>query len=184
MGEASPATPNVALHGRSGSGKSTVARYLVVQYGYQHAKTGAACRKICQELFGSETKTLMNEVTDSLRKIDSGVWLRAGLAGLQEDRPIVFDSMRFVEDYQFFVARAYLLVDIRAPVDLRVRRLAERGQPFDLSVDEDHPAESELEAFTFDFTIDNTGDLGELWPEIDQMLFRGREWIDARRYRS
>ncbi len=180
MGHALGATPNVALHGRSGSGKSTVARYIVARYGYQHAKTGVACRKLCRELFGSESKTLMNEVTDALRKIDREVWLRAGLANLQENQPIVFDSMRFAEDYAFFDARAYLLVDVRAPVDLRIQRLGQRGQPFNPALDESHPAESELDPFTFDFTIDNTGDLGELRRRIDQMLSRGWEGADAR----
>lgn len=184
MGQAPRATPNIALHGRSGSGKSTVARYLVATYGYQHARTGVACRKLCRELFASESKTLMNEVTDALRRIDPGVWLRAGLAGLRDDRPLVFDSMRFAEDYRFFHNHAYVLVDVRASIDLRVRRLGERGQPFDPSIDEGHPAESELDSFPFDFTIDNTGDQGELWPKIDQMLSRRWEGINARRNSS
>jgi dephospho-CoA kinase len=184
MGQVPQATPNIALHGRSGSGKSTVAQYLVAEYGYQHAKTGVACRKLCRELFGSESKTLMNEVTDALRRIDSHVWLRAGLADLRADRPIVFDSMRFADDYRYFHVHAYVLVDVRSPIDLRVRRLEERGQLFDPFIDEGHPAESELESFTFDFTIDNTDDLSELWPKVEQMLSRRWEGINERRNSS
>jgi cytidylate kinase len=121
MGQVSDGRPNIALHGRSGTGKSTIAEYLVTQYRYQHAKTGAACRRLCRELFDSESKTLMNEVTDALRRIDPTVWLRAGLSGLRDDDPVVFDSMRFTEDYRYFHAHAYLLVDVRAPTSVKVR---------------------------------------------------------------
>jgi dephospho-CoA kinase len=184
MAQAPHATPNIALYGRSGSGKSTVAQFLVTQHGYQHAKTGAACRNLCRELFGSESKSLMNEVTDALKRIDDSVWLRAGLAGLRDDSPNVFDSMRFKGDYKFFYAHAYVLVHIRAPAELRASRLGGRGQPFDPSIDEIHPAESELESFTFDFTIDNASDLTGLRRQVEQLLSRRwEEVVDARRDR-
>jgi hypothetical protein len=47
----------------------------------------------------------MNDVTNAFRDIDAEVWLRAGLKGLGGDRPIVFDSMRFEGDYNYFYLR-------------------------------------------------------------------------------
>jgi hypothetical protein len=122
----------------------------------------------------------MNAVTSALRQIDPNVWLRAGLNGLQEEYPVVFDSMRFVEDYHFFRARSYVLVDIRAPVDVRVSRLKGRGQAFDPLIDEEHPAESELESYTFDYTINNTSNLDHLLNMVDELLSQTWEDLDAR----
>jgi dephospho-CoA kinase len=181
MAEAPVATTNIALYGRSGAGKSTLAQFLEQQHGYQHARTGVACRTLCRELFGSESKSLMNEVTDALRRIDDRVWLRAGLRGLRQDMPIAFDSMRFEADYTFFYAQGYILVEVRAPVMLRVARLGERGQLFDVSKDDAHPAEAELDGFAFDFTIDNTSDLSALRGQIADLLSRRWEDVYGRR---
>src|SRR4051794_34749112 len=113
---------NVALYGRSGSGKSTIAELLTRQ-GYQHIKTGAACRKLCLDLFDSDAKTLMNQVTDALRAIDQTVWLRAALREALSP-PFIFDSMRFPQDYVRLRDEDYLLVRVEAPRQERIRRLA------------------------------------------------------------
>lgn len=155
---------NVALYGPSGSGKSTVAKFLG-QRGYQHLETGQACRRLCRELFQSESKNIMNRVTDALREIDSGVWLRAAMAEA-DGRPIVFDSMRFESDYVNFRNQGYLLVRIIAGPDQRLHRLKERGQPFDLEADSLHPAEVELLDHDFDVIINNDGDVTALERQV------------------
>jgi adenylate kinase family enzyme len=60
----------IALSGRSGSGKTTVANYLVAKYGFTRCSTGAACRELCKNLFGGESKAILNQVTDALKAID------------------------------------------------------------------------------------------------------------------
>lgn len=150
--------PNIALYGRTGSGKTTVAEVLVEEYGYSHRKTGAACRALCLDLFGSEDKALLNKVTDALRGIDPAVWLRAAIRDSRQDtgRPIVLDSIRFRPDYQYVVERDFVTIRITAPSGARVERLAGRGQEFDVLRDDLHPAEIELSSEAFDYTIDNS----------------------------
>lgn len=165
----SPTTPrNIALYGRTGSGKTTVAEVLVREYGYTHRKTGAACRALCSDLFDSEDKALMNKVTDALRDIDPAVWLRAALSqsNVGSAPPVVLDSIRFRPDYQYVIDRDFVTIRITAPPDARVERLTGRGQQFDLLRDDLHPAEIELSSERFDFTIDNVGSLSGLMVEI------------------
>lgn len=163
--------PNIALYGRTGSGKTTVADALVRNFGYSHRKTGAACRALCLELFGSENKALMNQVTDALRDIDPAVWLRAALRGMEEGdgRPIVLDSIRFRPDYRYVIERGFVTIQVKAGSGSRVERLADRGQEFDLLRDDLHPAEIELASEEFDFTIENDGSLGDLIDDIERL---------------
>jgi cytidylate kinase len=165
-----PQAPNIALYGASGSGKSTVAQYLVGRYAYQHVRTGKACRELCSMLFSSETKTIMNEVTIALSNIDKHVWLRAALRDVSGAEPIVFDSMRSQTDYDYFRVRDYVLVILSAPLPMRVDRLRERGQIFDPRIDAGHPVELALDALTFDWSIDNLADQAGLFGQVDQLL--------------
>jgi len=154
--------PNIALSGKSGSGKSTLAEILVAEYGYVQCKTGSACRKIARDLFDSESKELLNRLTVVMRDIDDSVWLRAALKGVKEDHPVVFDSMRFPEDYEYFKERGYALWKLDAPVEVRAERLSMRGQEFDPDRDDDHPAENSLRGFDFHRTFQNLGSVGDL----------------------
>jgi dephospho-CoA kinase len=159
---------NIALYGRSGSGKSTVAEILVRDYGFIHCKTGAACRRLCRELFGSEDKGLMNQVSDALRALDPAVWLRAAMSEVRtgNDAPLVFDSMRFQPDYAFLRDRGFITLQLVASPEQRVDRLHARGQPFDLLTDDLHAAEIELAALAFDHSIDNKQGVAELEAEV------------------
>src|SRR4051794_17525125 len=100
-------TNRIALSGKSGSGKTTIADYLLAKHGYARRSTGAACRDVCNRLFGDESKTILNKVTDALKAVDSNVWLRVALSGLKEDTPVVFDSMRFATDYTFLKSQGF-----------------------------------------------------------------------------
>lgn len=149
--------PHIALYGRSGSGKTTVAEYLVSTHHYSYCSTGAACRQVCRLLFNSESKKVLNQVTDAMRAIDENVWLRTALASAPSDSPIVFDSMRFDTDYRYLRERDFEVWQVDAPLEVRAGRLRERGQEFDPARDDLHPAEVELHGREFDYRIWNCG---------------------------
>lgn len=159
-------TLDVALYGPTGSGKSTVAEILV-ELGYQHLKSRRACRDICQLLFQSESKEILNDVTMALRRVDPHVWVMAALReGESRSRPVVFDSMRFATDYDFFRARGFKLVRIDTDPGTRYRRLALRGQEFDPLRDDNHLAEVELIRHSFDYVLTNNDDEEELRRQV------------------
>lgn len=162
---------NIAIYGRSGCGKSTIAHYLSQRYGYSNTNAGAACRKICMLLFNSEKKILLNRVGDAMREIDEHVWIRTALANILTGQPIVYDSMHFDSDYHFFLKKSFFLLKVTAPFEVRMARLHNRGQEFDALLDEHHRAEEELENYPFDYHIDNvSSDVSRLYQEIDRLI--------------
>ncbi len=157
---------NVAIYGKSGSGKTTVCRYLAEQHGFTHCHPGARCRDLSMELFGTDAKSVLNRLSDSLRAIDEEVWIRAALRSARPSVPVVFDGIRFRNDFRYFRARSFLLWQVRAPQRSRHDRLETRGQEFS-SADEDHEGENVLDDFPFDVVLDNNGDQSHLFAQID-----------------
>lgn len=165
-------TSNFALYGPTGSGKSTVAEILV-DLGYQHLKSGRACRDVCRRLFQSEDKKILNDVTMAMRQVDPDVWLKAAMREAQPgDRLTVFDSMRFESDYEFFRARGFTLVRIVTDPGARHRRLSRRGQEFDPRRDDSHAAEIELDKHLFDHVLTNNDDEAQLRSQVLNLMSR------------
>lgn len=160
----------IALSGRSGSGKTTIAEYLVSKHGYARCSTGAACRELCKKLFGDESKAILNKVTDALKTIAEDVWLRAALSSIGEDKPVVFDSMRFATDYAFLQNHRFEMWRVEAPLSIRLVRMKRRGQLV-RPEDDEHRAETELDRHHFDRSVDNSGEGVELlYREIEKAL--------------
>src|SRR5262245_26823943 len=109
---------NIALAGKSGSGKTTVAEYLVRTHVYTRCSTGDVCLEVCRILVVSESRSILNKVTDALKMLDEQVWLGAALRRVPVGVPVVFDSMRFEVDYEFLVSRGYKTWKIIAPDEI------------------------------------------------------------------
>ncbi|MBI4664998.1 MAG: hypothetical protein HY751_01170 [Nitrospinae bacterium] len=153
--------PNIALTGRSGAGKTTVAGYLAEHYRYAIASTGTVCREVCGILFGSQSKTVMNQVTDAMRALDESVWMSAALRRVPAGRPVVVDAARFKPDMELLRARGFVFWRVEAPLAECVRRLSERGQEFSLGVDDIHSSETEWAQWPADVAIANHGPIHE-----------------------
>jgi dephospho-CoA kinase len=161
---------NIALSGKSGSGKTSVAEYLVKEHGYTRRSTGAACREVCNRLFGGESKAILNSVTDALKAVDPDVWLRAALSGVEGNMPAVFDSMRFATDYAYLKGQGFETWRVEAPQAIRLARMERRGQVVKPE-DDEHPVETELDKHEFDRFVDNSEDgLDSLYREIEKAL--------------
>lgn len=166
--------PNIALWARSGSGKSFAAKYLVKRHGYQPCQPGEVCREITRRLFHEESKATLNKVNDALRAIDPNIWLRLGMEAVDDRREgVLIDGIRFRSNLEFCRERAFRLVKIEASQATRIRRLAERGQAFDIETDGEHAGETELEYAQFDYVIQNEIDNPEnLYKQLDAIVGR------------
>jgi dephospho-CoA kinase len=161
--------PNIALWGKSGSGKSVVARHLADNYGFIHCSPGKICRRMCLELFDSEDRGILNAFNDAVRSIDPMVWLRTATKGVPPQKQIVFDSIRFNPDWLYFKQRGFQLWKIDCNGERRGSQLVQRGQTFK-AADDIHPGEVELEGMQFDCILKNDSDIQDLLKQVDLAL--------------
>jgi 5'-deoxynucleotidase YfbR-like HD superfamily hydrolase/predicted kinase len=160
----------VALIGKSGVGKSTVAKLLNYHAGTERVSTGSICRQIAMLLFGNDDKSTTQTLDDALTKIDPSVFLNAALQAAPAGRPICLDSLRFKSDYDIARRRGFTIVRVTAPDEVRVARLAERGQKFNLMKDGSHRSEIELEQMEVDYTVENSGDIDALEGSVRALI--------------
>lgn len=151
-----------ALIGKSGAGKSTVAEQISSNYGVRHISTGAICRQISMLLFGNDDKASTQRIDDALTPIDPSIFLRASLRDVQQDEPICLDSLRFSADYDLARYQGFEIIRVTASSEKRTKRLATRGQVFDLEIDGNHRSETELDFVSVDFTVLNDGTKDEI----------------------
>lgn len=148
----------IALSGKSGAGKTELARHLVAHLGIQRCSPGDIYRSLSRILFQQPTKELMNRLTVALRGIDPLCVTTAALRQANPRRGVVFDSMRFKDDYNHFKAEGYLLVRIECDAIVRAQRLLARGEVKDshqLAALEQDPTETDLDEMSFDVCVVN-----------------------------
>lgn len=162
----------IALIGKSGTGKSEVAKCLSENFGLKVIKTGTICRKISQLLLGNEDKASTQLLDDALTQIDPSIFLKASMRNADIEEDFVIDALRFLSDYDFACRRDILTVRVLANDTARVARLRHRGQVFELSKDGKHRSEIELDDVSVDYEIENNGTLGALKSEVLRILQR------------
>ena len=160
----------VALIGKSGVGKSTVAKLLNYHAGTERISTGSICRQIAKLLFGNDDKTTTQILDDVLTRIDPSIFLKAALRTAPVERPICLDSLRFKSDYNIAKVAEFTIVRVVAPDGIRVERLSERGQDFDLEKDGQHRSETELDDVDVDHIIENGRDIGALENSLKNLI--------------
>jgi cytidylate kinase len=147
---------NLALYGRSGSGKSFVASILEKRFGYIRVSTGDLCRSVSRIMFGDEDKGNLNRISEKLREIDENIWIDAALRQVSGQSPVVFDSIRYISDHLCLTDLKFKTVRIVSESRLSRRRLEERGQVIS-EEDFRHRSEWEVDKCSFHATIMNDG---------------------------
>lgn len=150
-----------------------MAEQIERDYGIRRISTGSICRKISMLLFGNEEKRFTQRIDDALTQIDPSIFLRAALRGAAPEEPICVDSLRFSADYSLAREEGFEIIRVIASDDTRRRRLAARGQVFNLDVDGRHRSETDLDAAEADFTIHNDGMKDEIEAALRSIFYRG-----------
>lgn len=169
----------IGLSGKAGSGKTTLANYLVKQHGYKDfafadklkVVVGAAfdlsydqlhghSKEIVDPRWGRSPRWLMQFLgTDILRSHWPDIWIRhlrqtiLDVLSLFGQKPIVITDVRFIDEAEALRQLGAVLVRLERP-----GAGARAGIP-------DHISESELDAWKiwdWDFVINNSGTLEDL----------------------
>jgi dephospho-CoA kinase len=145
----------IALIGKSGAGKSTVARIIETTYNVPIVSTGAICRHIAEALFGNDHKASTQKIDDALTTIDESIFLKAALRDISTTTKVCVDSLRFLSDFRYAREKGFFILRVVAPDYLRLQRLRQRGQVFDPLKDGGHRSETELDSVDVDFQLAN-----------------------------
>ena len=104
----------IAFTGRAGSGKTTLADYLVENYGFVKYSFAAAVKETARELFGMTEKdrTLLQGIGDKMRQIDECVWIRYVMNHVIAEGfdDVVIDDLRYANEAYFLKANGFVIV--------------------------------------------------------------------------
>lgn len=161
----------IIINGRGGSGKDTVADYLVEKYGFKKISFAEPIYDLAREYFDMKQKDrwLLQQIGQKFREIDRDVWIKYALKVSRQYDKVVISDCRQENEYITFVNDGFLPIRVDADLDIRIKRLTERdGAEPDVSLLEN---ESETGADGFGYTeLDNNGSFDYLYKQIDSML--------------
>jgi hypothetical protein len=102
----------IAFVGKMGSGKTTLAKYISLEYGFTAISFASKIKELAVTLFGMDLekkdRTLLQAIGQKMREIDPAVWPKCLMKQVKEYYP---PAVRFVIDDCRFLNEAELLVD-------------------------------------------------------------------------
>lgn len=183
-----PATvPNIALLGKAGAGKDTVAALLRERFrlGYQRVALADPLKDIASILWGPDARTdraKLQGLGVAVRDIDSDTWVdlmlrhidRLERESVRPQRFVVTDC-RFPNEFRTLKEAGFLMVRVHADRGTRIDRLRRNGKLQD-EAQLDHHSETALDGDEFapDWVLLNDGGELDLMERITTMFARVR----------
>lgn len=165
-------SPNLALIGRAGAGKSTAADFLEGDYDYRKMSFAAPLKAMC----GTTTdREMLQTVGCGVRELVEDGWVNLFLRDLRSDdshddhRSVVVDDCRFPNEYWTLKEEGFVFVEITADEDRRIMRLRANGKLQDVAQLQ-HTSETALDGYYMDYRIRNTATADDLYDEIVWVL--------------
>ena len=118
--------PNlIGVSGTFGSGKDSLARILVNEYGYTEVSTSDLVREVAMRERGSIERPVLAEVATMCReKYGAGYFVEVGL---DKPRPLVITGIRSLGEMKALKQADGIMVYIDAPIEERCRRMIGRA---------------------------------------------------------
>lgn len=161
----------IMLSGKGGTGKDTVADYLVAMYGFKKISFAEPIYKIAKEYFGMEIKDrwLLQQIGNKLREIDDEVWVRYAFNEASKYEKVVFADTRFEIEYLKGIELGYIPIRLYSHLNVCVDRIVERdGVKPNMQVYSNH-IETQIANFNW-FAVTNNGTLQDLYKTIDTFV--------------
>lgn len=170
-------TLKIAILGKSGAGKDTVADYLIEKYGFTKIRFGTALYEICEKYFDMKNKDrkLLQDVGLAMRNVKPTVFVDlAEKEILSTDTNIVVPDLRQPNEYEMLKRNGFKFLYIESDLKKRIDRLEKRDN---IKIDENYidriennPVETACEEIVRNseeiIKIDNNGSLEDLYKQI------------------
>lgn len=173
---------NLAIVGKFGAGKSTVAQILVDYYRFTRLSFAGRLKQVAADVFGNgdpiakegiytvtkldgestflSGRQVLQELGQSVKALDREFWIRWLMTdvdrGLYGDGPFVIDDCRFPYEADALRARGFNIVLLTAPDEVRMERyeLLYGRRPTEDEMN--HPSEIEVDDITPDLVLTST----------------------------
>jgi dephospho-CoA kinase len=160
--------PNIAILGKAGAGKSTVAGALRNHFNYDVVSFAGPLKDVAEDLWGFGARTdryKLQSLGVAVRAIDEDTWVDLFMdrvAALDsealsidgETYPICTDDCRFPNEYRRLKEVGWRFVRVHASIDTRVTRLRANGKLTDLE-QLAHVSETSLDGYAVDYHLNN-----------------------------
>lgn len=174
--------PDIALVGRAGAGKTTVADFLADFLGYEVHSFATPIKRIIREIWGIDAVNDRSKAQDlgrALRQIDPDALTNMLLedigsySSLSGRRPRIVDDTRYPNEWYALEGAGFVVVRVNASLVDRIDRLKANGkmQLLDQLDDESETAVDDMRA---SYTIWNTDSRGALEAEVLTMIAKER----------
>jgi len=163
----------IGLVGKAGTGKDTVADYLMAVYGFKKFAFAYRLKEIDYELFGpteGKDRKRLQEFGQFCRTIDPDTWVRQLHKQIKDYHGnIVVTDIRQPNEYQYCIDNGFIIVKIVCDDEIRTQRMIDRGDIFKPE-DLQHETERFIDQFDFDYRVDNNGTFSDLANQTDYII--------------
>lgn len=191
---------NVAIVGKFGSGKTSLANALTKFAGYTQVANADALKQLAYKAYGDVDKAAMYEVvnTDGTKRDVSGREILQGLGQIVKDfdrdfwlksmyrdmsekvGPFVCDDTRFQFEADSLREHNFIIVKLYVPPEVRLARYNDMYGRNPTESELNHPSETELDNIEYDLLLSGTETVTDLVDQImDHMQWRYETQEDA-----
>ncbi|MEH7116947.1 hypothetical protein V7128_05900 [Neobacillus vireti] len=171
----------IALTGEMRSGKDTVGKFLVEEYGFKRFAFGDGIVKTCRKLFpdqfkeGRKPRKLLQDFGQFCVAHDKNVWVNYVFREMLwyevdplEDNVVITD-LRQPHEYEKLLESGFTIVRVNSKPAKRKARIIAAGEEYDPETF-NHSTEKFVRTFEVDFELYNNGTFDELISQTKNML--------------
>lgn len=160
----------IAIGGKMGTGKSSIADFLVKCFQFKQFSFARKLKEIASDLFDMEVKdrVLLQMLGTEIRKMKADAWCSYVLKQVNAEASlrVVIDDMRYLNEGTILKENNFTLIRLYTPAFMRKKRGT-------IGLDEKtaaHPSEIEIDAIEVDYAIDTSGTMEQAYRKMMELL--------------
>lgn len=168
--------PGIIILGKAGSGKTSVANFVITSNyatSFHSYALADKVKEIQRDLFpylAGKPRHVLQHIGMSMRDIDADVWIRwLDKQILAHGKLAVIEDCRILNEYDHYAAKGYISIRVTCDDDTRIERMRQRDGTVDMDALQ-HRTETELDDIVCDYTVDNGGSIERLAEQVDAIL--------------